>query len=178
MNTNDFIHHAVPGILYTPSLASQVRRGVQLKRFVSYGTRASAIYKDGCDAFGWKRDCSGYFEAQQPLHATFATPEGYSVWFICHNDLCENEVTFSKRERWNFIHENEIVEVDNDAREAGIKPYPDEECRLVFAKNRKGAYVYYGMFKCKAFSVDEKTGALTRVFVREPDYDVYPLVKT
>ena len=53
-----------------------------LKR--SFGGNAQKIYDAGCNEFGWDRSKIGKFAMMKLLHATGATPEGHSVWCLCH----------------------------------------------------------------------------------------------
>lgn len=53
-----------------------------LKR--GFGGRAQSIYDAGCDEFGWEKRKRGDFAMMKLLYATGATPEGHSVWCLCH----------------------------------------------------------------------------------------------
>lgn len=177
MSLDEHFSHNVPVALNMRLPRATIQQGGQLKRYTSYGTEAVAVYDEGCKCFGWNRNRRSSFTVCKPLHAVHATPEGFSVWFLCHSDAAEKRERFDRLKRWNFIHEDEIAEEDRDARVAGIVPSPDEY-RLTFVKNWEGVYVYLGVFAQTDVSTEPDTGVLRRIFTRVPEYDVYPLKNT
>ena len=56
-----------------------------------YGGRAQAIYDECCKVFGWDSSKRYLFGLQQILYAEKVTPEGYSPWFLPHNNWTETK---------------------------------------------------------------------------------------
>ena len=108
-----------------------------------YGTRAKDVYEKMCDRFGWKRYLSGNFGQQKKLYAMNATPEGYSVHCLRHNNWTktDNGVWFNK------IYGNRIEE-SWPIREFYSPAYTHikGELRVVFAYNTKG-YAFIGVYE-------------------------------
>ncbi len=103
-------------------------------------TSAQPIYDACCEKFGWNIKKRYLFGRQQWLYAENATSEGYSPWFLAHNNW-----TDTKGGHWkNHIFANKIEEI------WASKDYSmtrDMTTRVVFAKNPKYGYVFLGVFK-------------------------------
>lgn len=105
-----------------------------------YGGQAQAIYDECCKIFDWDRTKRGLFGRQQILYAENATPEGYSPWFLPHNNW-----TATKGGNWfNTILGDTIEEMWVEKKE-GL--YYDQTMRVTFAKRKTGEYVFLGVYK-------------------------------
>ncbi len=109
----------------------------------NHGTRAMDIYINMCSRFGWRLHFKGSFGPQRPLYAINATPEGYSVHFLRHNNWTktDNGVWFNK------IYRDRIEE--SWPQKEFYKPeytHIKDEIRVVFAHNTKG-YAFIGVYK-------------------------------
>lgn len=110
------------------------------------GTNTRKIYEEFAEKFGWDKQQSNQFGKQGlPLYARNATPEGYNVWFIGHNNW-----TVTKGGDWD----NEILrggELINEYWEKLDKSFSDfvdlKKCRVVFAKKKDGYYYFLGIYE-------------------------------
>jgi len=105
-------------------------------------TRALDVYKRLSKIFNWDRSQCINFAPMQFLYAKNATPEGYGVYMLVHNDLCEpyNEI-FSW---YTYIKKDDTIEevwfIPNRMR------YEDLTPRVIFARTHRG-YVFQGVYK-------------------------------
>ena len=81
------------------------------------------------------------------MYAMGATPEGYSPWFISHNNYTQTEGG-----DWeNIIDGNFIYEKWRKVKQ-GL--WNDKTTRVVFVK-RDGKYYFYGLYKVKDIEQQE-----------------------
>lgn len=108
-------------------------------------TSAQRIYDEWCERYNWRMDKRWLFGRQRPLYSSDVTPEGYSVWFLSHNNLSE-----SLGGIWyNVIKEDRIEEYwKNYCDGVDVSVYEDFTTRVVFAKKKYG-YVFLGVFKTR-----------------------------
>ena len=130
-----------------------------LKR--GFGGRAQPIYDAGCDEFGWEKRKRGDFSMMKLLYATGATPEGHSVWCLCHvNQVVSDErfIDWSSADRtledhnWAnilFADGSFIYEIWKDIGPDFPGYHNDMTTRLTFIKcsytNNK--YAFGGIYK-------------------------------
>lgn len=115
--------------------------------YKGYGTRAQAIYDECCKVFKWDISKRYLFGLQQILYAEKATPEGYSPWFLPHNNWTE-----TKGGNWfNKIYGDLIEEIWLEQKE-GL--YHDGTTRVTFTKRKSGEYVFLGLYA--PIKVEEK----------------------
>lgn len=109
----------------------------------SYGTRAIEVYENMYRRFGWRLCFKNNFAPQKKLYAMNATPEGYSVHFLRHNNWTksDNGVWLNKIYT-NKIEESWPVKEFYDPQYTHIKG----EFRVVFAHNTKG-YAFVGVYE-------------------------------
>lgn len=112
-----------------------------------YGGRAQAIYDECCKVFGWDSSKRYLFGLQQILYAEKATPEGYSPWFLPHNNWTETK-------GGNFFNEiyGDVIEEMWIKQKYGL--YHDETTRVTFVKTKSGEYVFLGIYN--PIKVEEK----------------------
>lgn len=149
------------------NVGNALRRGKS--REIGYGSKAQTIYDQCCDKFHWDRTKRGLFGPQQELYAEGATPEGFSPWFLPHNNW-----TKTKGETWyNIIFDNTIEEIWK-RDEPGL--YHDGTMRVTFAKTEENIYVFLGIYKPDLHKIEEITLDGKRVWVKpyERIADVYP----
>ena len=122
------------------------------------GTNSKKIYENYAEAFGWDRFQSSQFGAQgQPLYAREATPEGYSVWCIAYSNL-----NAKRGGQWanNFSDDKEendtIKELWEYQTHDFLHDYSEMTTRVVFAKNQKGEYTFFGVYQCVSCSKERK----------------------
>ena len=109
---------------------------LKMSYFTSYGTDTKKIYNKCCDLFDWDYKDVVHFGWQTPCFSELSTPEKYDVWMLTHNNWTETEGG-----KWvNEIHENGIVQWSIQ------KGYPAKRNRVVFAKTKKGHYLFLGLF--------------------------------
>lgn len=118
--------------------------GKQLISLKLYGTKAQDIYDECCIVLGFNALDRGKFGAQQLLHATNATKEGYSVWFIAHSNWTETD-----NDKWRNEIFNGIKNIDEKWNNPKLNRYGEEsEMRLTFAKRKNQGYFFLGIYKC------------------------------
>ncbi len=119
------------------------------------GTDSGDIYKKYAAAFGWDMDQSSQFGKRgQPLYAREATQEGYSVWCIAYSNL-----NAQRGGQWanNFSNNNDTIEELWEYQTHDfLHDYSEMTTRVVFAKNRKGKYEFFGVYQCVARSKERK----------------------
>ena len=104
-------------------------------------TRALDVYKRLSKIFHWDRSQCYNFAPMQFLYAKDATPEGFGVYMLVHNNLCEsyNEI-FS----WYTYVKGETIEevwfIPNK------RDSEDLDARVIFARTPRG-YVFQGVYK-------------------------------
>ncbi len=113
--------------------------------FLSWGdcaeTRALDVYKRLSKIFHWDRSQCYNFAPMQFLYAKKATPEGFGVYMLVHNNLCEayNEI-FS----WYTYMKGDIIE---EVWFIPNKAFPEDmDARVIFARTPRG-YVFQGVYK-------------------------------
>ncbi len=108
----------------------------------AYGKNSRDIYVQFCNFFDWEISKKGYFGMNTLMYAKNCTPEGYSVWFIPHNDRFEK---FNENYHWfNFVKGNVIEEIwlGNETRSI----HNDWSDRVTFIKTKEG-YAFYGIYR-------------------------------
>lgn len=126
----------------------------------SYGRKAKEVYIQCCNWFGWDKSKANEFGIMRPLYGLRAdNTKTKDIWFICSNNLYNPRYVDAlvnghreKRLRNNIIATNDgktlaIEECQPD------EPYPDKvyplRDRIVFAKDKKGDYVFLGVYRAK-----------------------------
>jgi len=123
-----------------------LRHGLELH--CRYGTNSKKIYLCEAEKWGWKKHLHTVFAQGQPMCASNATPEGYSVWFITHHRWIEK---VPQSEKWfntigkKYIHEYWKMDKISWNEEQSLKY--DYSKRITFAKAKNGSYVYVGVFQ-------------------------------
>lgn len=108
------------------------------------GGKAQEIYDLCCQKFGFDKRLRSEFGMCRLLYASNATPEGYGVWFIAHNNLIEK----SKNSRFSNVisgNLNKIYEIYDEKSDY----YYDKSTRIVFAKVKTGKtyqYAFIGLY--------------------------------
>lgn len=119
------------------------------------GREAKNIYTMLCHNknFNWDITKTNNFKMMKGLHASDATLEGYSVWFLAHSSY---NGSIAKSEKvYNRVEENgNIIEVWNDDIE--IKTTPSMENRIVFIKNKFGQYIFWGIVKSDEVDLEKR----------------------
>lgn len=110
---------------------------------IDYGycseTRAIDVYKKFASIFHWDRSKTIQFAPLKCLCADNVTPEGYGVYMLVHNDLCEayNEI-FS----WYTYVKADIIE-----EVWFLKSFSDDfSDRIIFARTPRG-YEFKGIYR-------------------------------
>lgn len=107
------------------------------------GTDSKKIYENYAEIFGWDISQSSQFGWQTPLYARNATHEGYSVWCIAYSNL-----NAKKSGNWmNLIFGDTIEELWKTRTYDYLHDFSDTTTRVVFAKNKKGQYEFFGVYK-------------------------------
>ncbi len=111
-----------------------------------YGTKAYDIYMQCCKNLGFFTYQKGKFQLQQILYAVPATPKGYAVWMLPHNNLTGTAKSWA-----NIINDDKIYEVwrMNDDGESSN--------RLAFIKQANGEYVFMGIYTLEKKDVINRT---------------------
>lgn len=111
-----------------------------------YGTNAYEIYVQCCRNLGFFTYQKGKFGPQQILYAVPATPEGYAVWMLPHNNLTGDATSWA-----NIINDDKIYEVwriDDDGESSD---------RVTFIKQANGEYVFMGIYTLEKKDVINRT---------------------
>lgn len=111
-----------------------------------YGTKAYDIYVQCCRNLGFFTDKKNNFLPRRILYASKATPEGYAVWMLPHNNLTGTATSWA-----NIINDDKIYEVwrMNDDGESSN--------RLAFIKQANGEYVFMGIYTLEKKDVINRT---------------------
>ena len=112
-----------------------------LMRGGDFGGVALAIYKRGCELFGWDDEKCSEFGRRQILYATDVTREGYSVWFLVHNSWTKTQGGSWHNEIFSDCIKEYWLQRVND-----YGMFNDNTTRVTFAKNGQGDYVFLGIF--------------------------------
>ena len=114
------------------------------------GTNSKKIYEKYAEMYGWDRRQSSQFGAQgQPLYAREATPEGYSVWCISYSNLNDKKGGQWRNRFSDDKDTNDLIEELWEYRTHDrLHDFSETTTRIVFAKNRKGEYEFFGVYKC------------------------------
>ncbi len=117
------------------------------------GTNSKEIYEKYAQMFDWDTFQRTQFGAQrQPLYARDATPEGYSVWCIAYSNLngrkgghWRNRFTggYDVTEGYDLIEEFWEIRTHDH-----LHDFSEMTTRVVFAKNQKGHYQFFGVYEC------------------------------
>jgi hypothetical protein len=117
---------------------SSVIIGDKLVRGSVCGTAAKKIYEACCEKLVWNKSEVKCFGWQTPNYSDVATSEGYSVWFLSHNNwtgtytgIVKNRISESYMEQWWMD---------------SIHPKATTRKRVIFAKNNVNKYVFLGVF--------------------------------
>ena len=129
----------IPSVPKTPTAAPHPSKQLIRNTSKGYGTRAQTIYDDCCKLFGWDSQQRYLFGTQQILYAKNATPEGYSPWFLPHNNW-----TATRGGNWFNKISGDLIEEMWLEEKIGL--YRDGTTRVTFAK-REGEYVFLGLYK-------------------------------
>ena len=147
-------------------------------------TNALGIYDDCCQKFNWDRTKRGFFGPQQLLYAESATSEGYSPWFLTHNN-------WTKTIGGNYHNKIYSDHIEEMWFEADYGLYHDDTTRVTFARrklNSSFTYVFIGVFKPVSVKeeilttdiidnkgkVRKKAGEKVWIKVYELIFDTYP----
>ena len=118
--------------------------GNQLKRGFNYGTVAEKVYENCCDKFDWRLGEKGKFGKQKKLYSDIATLEGYSVWFLAHNNYMDESLdeAIAARNVYNKVSETYMEQWWGTSNH----PRAGERKRVIFAK-QNGCYVFLGIYR-------------------------------
>lgn len=113
--------------------------------FLAWGycaeTRALDVYKRLSKIFHWDRSKCYFFAPKQFLYAKNVTLEGYGVYMLVHNNLCE---TYNEIFSWYTYIKGDIIEevwfIPNRNFSEDLTP------RVIFARTPRG-YVFQGVYK-------------------------------
>lgn len=111
-----------------------------------YGTKAYDIYMQCCRNLGFFTDKKYNFLPRRILYASKATPEGYAVWVLPHNNLTGDATSWA-----NIINDDKIYEVcrvDDDGESSD---------RVTFIKQANGEYVFMGIYTLEKKDVINRT---------------------
>ena len=104
----------------------------------TYGTNAKQTFLSCAEAFGWDKSEAKNFGWHTLNYSHIATVEGYSVWFLAHNNWTgtytynvKNKISETYMEQW-------WMESDH--------PVATTRKRLIFAK-KDNHYIFLGLFK-------------------------------
>lgn len=129
---------------------------IGLKKGISYGVNAQKIYQALCDNkhFNWNQKNASKFAKQQSLYSKNCTNNGYSVWFVAYSsyNLSKNE----NRGVANNIEENNDIYEEWDIGAGGPPAEDSDEIKIVFVKNKKGQYEFWGVMITKIEDVNKE----------------------
>lgn len=111
-----------------------------------YGTKAYDIYMKCCRNLGFFTEKKDDFLPRRTLYASKATPEGYAVWMLPHNNLTGDATSWA-----NIIKDDKIYEVwriDDDGELSN---------RVTFIKQANGEYVFMGIYTLEKKDVINRT---------------------
>lgn len=111
-----------------------------------YGTKAYDIYVQCCRNLGFFTEKKSDFLPRRILYASKATPEGYAVWMLPHNNLTGDATSWA-----NIINDDKIYEVwriDDDGESSD---------RVTFIKQANGEYVFMGIYTLEKKDVINRT---------------------
>ena len=111
-----------------------------------YGTKAYDIYVQCCRNLGFFTEKKSDFLPRRSLYASKATPEGYAVWMLPHNNLTGDATSWA-----NIINDDKIYEVwriDDDGESSD---------RVTFIKQANGEYVFMGIYTLEKKDVINRT---------------------
>lgn len=111
-----------------------------------YGTKAYDIYMQCCRNLGFFTEKKDNFLPRRSLYASKATPEGYAVWMLPHNNLTGDATSWA-----NIINDDKIYEVwriDDDGESSD---------RVTFIKQANGEYVFMGIYTLEKKDVINRT---------------------
>lgn len=117
-------------------------------------TAAQRIYMQLVKKYGWEIACAGKFAPHKLLYAKYATPEGYSVWFVAHSNLTS---THNSNGKWiNTFKQDCLLEewLPDGMEYHGGELTLDNTLRVVFAKKKDGYYYFMGVYK--SVSIEKK----------------------
>ena len=125
----------------------------KLTRGVVYGTKANDVYTLCCEWFGWNRGLTKEFGMMKPLFAHRGADNGsLDVWMICHSnwyaDILIDDVKSGTRKHRNYIHAD-LSRIDEFQQNAPFDDIYPLQNRITFAKNKKGQYVFLGVYRAK-----------------------------
>lgn len=109
-----------------------------------FGGKAQEIYDFLCAEYGFKTKLRNNFGMCRLLYAPNATPEGYGVWFIAHNNMVESK----KTGRFTNLITRDLNIIDEIYDEKSDYYY-DKTTRVVFIKVKHGKssqYVFIGLY--------------------------------
>jgi len=118
-------------------------RRITLMFGFTYGDKATEIYTDCCALFGWKDMLVGSFGKQKKMFAKRATSEGYSVWMLVHNNLCEG---YNENHAWfDYVLDNGVIREFwfDDSDKDLLYDYTKRVC---FARTKNG-YEFEGIYE-------------------------------
>lgn len=116
---------------------------------IEYSTNSRKIYVSLCQRFNWDINRQDNFGRQGVrLYAKNSTPEGYSVWFLGHNNW-----TDTKASAWKNEISGDLLIETWETREYGL--YEDDTKRVVFAKKDNGQYVFLGVYEVDTIKHDK-----------------------
>ena len=125
----------------------------------NYGGTAQAIYDEGCRVFDWDVSKRYLFGARQILFASGATREGYSPWFLAHNNWTETKGgNFYNEIIWSADRKEYIIRERYDDMGKGF--IDDNTIRVTFAKTKEKKYAFLGLYKPESVKGNIKTYVL------------------
>lgn len=114
-----------------------------------YGSNSRKIYVSLCQKFNWDINRQDNFGRQGVrLYAKNSTPEGYSVWFLGHNNW-----TDTKGSSWANEILGDLVIETWEKREYGL--HEDDTKRVIFAKKQNDQYVFLGVYEVVGVKEDK-----------------------
>lgn len=160
-------------------LVANLKRGL--------GGRAQSIYDAGCDEFRWDRSKRGNFSMMKLLYATDATPEGHSVWCLCHVNHAVTDERFidwsaayktlegSNWANMLFTDGSFIYEIWKDIGPSFLGYHDDMTTRLTFIKCKytKNEYAFGGIYKPTKLESRIVNGKVYHIKVYERIADTY-----
>ena len=119
-----------------------------------YGKKGLDIYDSCCSKLGFNRAKRDSFNIRQIMFASRATPEGFAVWMLTHNDMTGDAASWA-----NIIEGEFVYEVWNKDESRS-----NSDIRVTFAKQGSGEYVFLGVYKFEG--VKNINGFYDGVFIK------------
>lgn len=121
-----------------------------------YGNKALYIYDMCCAVLNFHPSKRENFQRRRILFAQNATPDGYAVWMLPHNNY-----TGDASSCWANIIEGDVIYEAWNIHETGVI----NDTRVTFAKQGNGEYVFMGVYKFE--SVKEISKVIEGVYIKK-----------